>query len=333
MSDSSHDRVRILFGEALTTLRTLESESVHCVVTSPPYWQLRDYGHPEQLGLEETPQLFVARLVEIFREVRRVLRSDGTCWVNLGDTYVGGKNGGVGASSLTSHRNHNAVRAAAQALGGTRHRHAPGVQAKGLVGVPWRCALALQDDGWILRSEIIWQKPSAMPESVRDRPSRDHEHLFLLTKTQRYWYDADAIRTPLKAKTLTAHGAPDRVAKDDDPLNRTSKIARDNPRRIAKLDDEGRLVGANARTVWSIAQEPWSGKHTSTFPRELARRCIVAGCPVNGIVLDPFVGTATTIEAALAAGRRGVGIELNEALATEQERRLSGVQLGIGGVA
>lgn len=267
--------------------------------------------------MERTPDEFVERLCDIFDEVRRVLRSDGTCWVNLGDTYRDGE----------------------------------------LVGIPWMSAFGLKSRGWRLRGEIIWRKPNALPEVAADRPARCHEQLFLFAKDRRYWYDGDAIRTPLRPQTLTTHGRSLRVAgSETDKRNRAHGWSARTPVRQPKLGPDGRSMGAAARTVWqdaaeevierlrsalevgdesvwSIAHDRWKGEHTSTFPRALVRKCIVAGCPVDGVVLDPFLGTATTIEAALAAGRRGLGIELNEALATEQERRLSGVQLGIGGVA
>lgn len=326
--DICEGRGRVLFGEALERLRDLPDESVQTVVTSPPYWQLRDYGHPDQLGLEATPAEFVERMVGIFREARRVLRSDGTLWLNLGDTYVGGRNGGVGSSSLTPHRNHSAARAAQKAMGGKMHREVEGLKPKDMVGIPWRAALALQDDGWWLRSEIIWNKPSAMPESVRDRPTRAHEHVFLLSKSRHYHYDADAIRTPLKPKTYTAHGSPPRQVAEHDPHVKAANWAKSKAaRRVAKKDAEGKLMGANARTVWTIAQEPWHGKHTSTFPRKLARRCILAGCPVGGTVLDPFLGSGTTMAESLRLGRKAIGIEIAERCREEIESRLEGLQL------
>lgn len=324
--------VGVVFGESLDVLRTLPSESAHCIVTSPPYWQQRDYGHSEQLGLESSPEAFVERLTTIMREARRVLRTDGTCWINLGDSYTGGRTGGMGKTRLTSGRNHEAAKVAAariRARDGGTHRTAKGLKPKELVGIPWRVAFALQSDGWWLRSEVIWHKPSAMPECVRDRPSRDHEHVFLLTKSRHYYYDADAIRTPLRPKTLTAHGSPARTARTSDTLVRAANWARSSSaKRVAKRDPEGHIMGANARTVWSITQDRWFGAHTSTFPRALARRCILAGCPMGGLVLDPFVGTGTTLEVALQTSRRGLGIEINPEVGAEIERRLAWTQLG-----
>lgn len=274
-------RWAILPGDVRYRLAEIEAESVHTCVTSPPYWQLRDYGHEEQLGLEATPDEFVAHLVEVMRGVWRALRPDGTLWLNLGDTYLGGRCGGLGVSGLTSERNQDASRKVRAALGGKAHRTVPGLKRKNLVGIPWRVALALQADGWILRSDIIWHKPSAMPSSVRDRPTTDHEYLFLLAKSPRYYFDAGAIREP---------------AIDPEYAIATGSRSSDGLR--------------NRRTVWRVAQEPTSSEHTSTFPRALVRPCILAGAPVDGLVLDPFAGTGTTGVEALALARRFVGIEL-----------------------
>lgn len=388
--------VQILVGDCRTQLRELEAESVQCVVTSPPYWGLRDYGtgsweggdpgcehrntnaRPDhssrggllgtrgrqanaaaavtpmrgtcsrcgarrvdvQIGLEETPAEYIDRLVEVFREVHRVLRSDGTLWLNLGDTYVGGRSGGIGASSITSQRNQIAARAAWAATGrGKQHREAPGLKPKDMVGIPWRVALALQADGWWLRSDVIWHKPNPMPESVRDRPSRAHEYMFLLSKSARYYYDADAIRTALAPKTYTAHGAPPRRSKGTDALGRVAShnISTDIPERRPRLDEEGNIVGANRRTVWrlddlecsdvwSIPQEPYPHSHFATFPRALVEPCILAGAPAGALVLDPFLGSGTTIEVALSLGRCGAGIEANPEYLPLIERRIAGVQ-------
>lgn len=318
------DQVRILVGGALERLRELPDESVHCVVTSPPYWGLRDYGVEGQLGLEPTPDEYVGRLIEVFREVRRVLRSDGTCWLNLGDTYLAGMSGGIGPhSEITSQRNHEAVRQAQAAKGGARHRSAPGLKPKDLVGIPWRVALALQADGWWLRSDVIWHKPSPMPESVRDRPTRAHEYLFLLTKSSDYYFDQQAIAEPaltgargssfIKGKTGAAG------------LGRASRKARNeartrNKRSVWRLDD------VEAQDVWTIPQEPYPHSHFATFPKRLVQPCVLAGCPVDGVVLDLFGGSGTTGEVALELGRRSILIELNPEYLPLIEKRLQGVQ-------
>lgn len=272
---------QVLQGDAAEVLATLPADSVHCVVTSPPYWQLRDYGVEGQLGLEATPEEFVEKLVAIMREVRRVLRPDGIMWLNLGDSYAGG---GCGARDperwpKQSRNDHMPVHAKKRC----------GLAEKQLVGVPWRVALALQADGWWLRSEVIWHKPNAMPGALRDRPETSHEHVFLLTKRARYFYDSDAIRTPLAAKTMTALGTT-RAYDAGDALGkvRSANLSRDVPVRSTNVDENGEPVGANVRTVWTIATVPSPSKHYAMFPPELARRCILAGtsaagaCPLCG---------------------------------------------------
>jgi DNA modification methylase len=273
--------VSILNADCREALTQLADESVHCVVTSPPYWQLRDYDHPDQLGLEASPTKYVEALVAAFREVRRVLRRDGTLWLNLGDTYIGGRSGRMGSTAITSGRNHLAAQAAWKASGGRTHRRCPGFKPKDLVGIPWRVALALQTDGWWLRSDIVWHKPCPMPEPVRDRPTRAHEYLFLFARSERYYYRAEAIAEP---------------------------IAEQQP----CVDDGGQPVRTrNRRDVWTIAQEPFVKSHFSTFPTKLVEPCILAGCPLGGVVLDPFAGAGTTGLVADRLGRDAILIELN----------------------
>ena len=240
-----------------------------------------------------------------------MLRNDGTLWLNLGDTYMGGRSGGIGKTGLTSGCNHVAARLAWEAQGGRTHREALGLKPKDLVGIPWRVALALQVDGWWLRSDIIWHKPNSMPESVTDRPARAHEYLFLLSKSERYYYDGDAIREPLAAKTKTTYGTT-RRAKGNDALG---KVKADNfsktvPTRQPKLDADGNVMGASKRTVWAVATQPYKGAHFATFPPKLIEPCIKAGCPEGGTVLDPFCGAGTTGLVADRLGRRAVLIDL-----------------------
>lgn len=330
------DRFRVVIGDCREQLRALERESVHCVVTSPPYWQLRKYaeGDVDPLGLEATPQEYVKRIVRIMRLVRRALRADGTCWLNLGDTYMAGRSGGIGAGStlLGSQRNHEAMLGIPRDQ--TRHRRAPGLKEKDLVGIPWRVALALQADGWWLRSEVIWHKPAPMPECVRDRPTRAHEHLFLLTKSAEYWYDADAIRTPVADKTRSTYGNV-RATKGGGGKDRlepaAARISRAVPKRKAKLASDGTVLGANKRSVWSIAPYRWHGQHTSTFPPALVEPCILAGCPVGGTVLDPFCGSGTTLVKALELGRCALGIDNDPTVLEDIELRMAGTQLRLVG--
>jgi DNA modification methylase len=318
--------VRILEGDALAVLPTLGAGSVQMCVTSPPYWGLRDYGHAGQLGLERTPEEYVARMVAVFADVRRVLRDDGTLWLNLGDSYagapVGSFNGGgfKDASAKSGGRDLSGV---AQS-GRLNKLAASGLKAKDLVGIPWRVAFALQADGWYLRSDIIWSKPNPMPESVTDRPTKAHEYVFLLSKSERYAYDADAIKEPA-TDTGRENG---RDGRREDPRARPPGS---NPRTLARIDFTER--GRNARSVWTVATQPYRGAHFATMPPELARRCILAGCPVGGTVLDPFGGAGTTGLVADRLGRDAVLVELNPEYAALARRRILGDNPLFGDVA
>lgn len=254
---------RILHGDALSTLRTLPAESVHCVITSPPYWGQRDYGVPGQLGLEETVGVYLAKMVEVFAEVRRVLRKDGVAWVNMGDAYA--NDAKWGGSTSGKH-----VTALHGATGVGRGKRQTGLKAKDLVGVPWALAFALRSDGWYLRSDVIWHKPNAMPESVRDRPSMDHEHVFLLTKSPRYYYDADAIREPHRSLNRPP-GNKSRAFVDRDPQHHTGE------KRRPGQEQSYHAAGRNKRTVWTIATAPYKGAHFATFPPALVEPCLLAG--------------------------------------------------------
>jgi DNA modification methylase len=305
----------IILGDVLETLRGMESESVNCIVTSPPYWGLRDYGHENQLGLEKTPQEFVAKMVEVFEECRRVLRKDGTCWVNLGDSYTSGNREGHGTRIGNKQETNTGA-----CLHEVRVAMPEGLKPKDLVGIPWRVAFALQDAGWYLRSDIIWAKPNPMPESVTDRPTKSHEYIFLLTRSAKYWYDADAIAEPgqdwgSRDRTFSRHNA---VA--------FREIGQTPHGGLTNGDASG---GRNARTVWTIATQPYKEAHFATFPEELPKRCILAGCPEGGTVLDPFAGSGTTIAVAIALGRKGIGIELNPEYAALARKRISGVTPGM----
>ena len=285
--------VTVLNGDALEMLRTLPDGSVDCCVTSPPYWGLRDYGEDGQMGLESTPDEYVAGMVAVFAEVRRVLSDDGTLWLNLGDSYASNPASG-GASSPLLNGPQNATPSRA-------YTRPAGLKPKDLVGIPWRVAFALQADGWYLRSDIIWSKPNPMPESVRDRPTKAHEYVFLLSKSQRYHYDADAIAEKAEAKpqrrlTNPLHhpkGNPDGSMRNGLPMG------------------GGTMESRNKRTVWTIATKPYSEAHFATFPPELPTLCIKAGCPEGGTVLDPFGGAGTTAWVAKELGRKSVTIELN----------------------
>ncbi len=265
----THGTWEIRVGDVLDRLREMPDESVHCIVTSPPYWGLRDYGVAGQIGLEATPSEYLARMVEVFREVRRVLRSDGTCWINIGDSY-----GTRWASQRMSGR--------AGFAEGPRARLGPspaGTSEKNLIGMPWRLAFALQDDGWNLRSEIIWHKPNPMPESVTDRPSKSHEQIFLLSKSRRYFYDQEAVREPQTGTTHPRSSKPTPKSKlVEDKMNRAN--ARFQQATYGYTDVPG---GRNARSVWTIATQAFPEAHFATFPEELPRRCILAGTGERGV--------------------------------------------------
>jgi DNA modification methylase len=322
---------RILIGDVRQRLRELADESVHCVVTSPPYFGLRDYGCTGQIGLEATPYAYVAELVAVFRELRRVLRSDGTAWLNLGDSYAGGRCGARDPERWPKQSRNDHMPTGA--------KDRTGLAQKQRLMIPARVALALQDDGWWLRDEIIWHKPNPMPVSVSDRTTPAHEMLYMLAKSPRYAYDMDSIKTPAAASSMKRYAQPtindqQGGAKQDayerDGISRGSRRPNEILKSLAaqsKQDGAGnrQYTGFNARyagvamahprSVWSIATRPFKGAHFATFPPELARRCILAGCPLGGTVLDPFSGASTTGLISRKLGRGYIGIELNPAYA------------------
>jgi len=277
--------------DALALLRALPDNFVHCIVTSPPYYGLRNYGENGQIGLEDTPAQYVARLVEVFREAKRVLRNDGTCWVVLGDSYAA--NRGSGAKPVGEKQKTNS----GSLLGALRVPD--DLKEKDLIGIPWRVAFALQDDGWWLRNDIIWHKPNPMPESVTDRCTVSHEYVFLLTKAARYWYDADAIREP----------ASDWGTRDRSMLRggTTDPLLKHHGLNNCDFAD----IGRNRRTVWTVPTEPKPFQHFAMFPQKLIEPMILAGCPTGGIVLDPFMGSGTTALVAQRLGRHYIGCDLN----------------------
>jgi len=355
----SDSHVTIHRSDALTALRTMPDASVHCCVTSPPYWGLRDYGAPGQLGLEPTPEEYVARLVDVFREVRRVLRDDGTLWLNLGDSYAtgagkvgerpgGGAQGDAWLGSTSSGQ--DPKRSAPRPRGPTTQPNRmplAGLKPKDLVGIPWRVAFALQADGWYLRQDIIWHKPNPMPESVTDRPTKAHEYVFLLTKSATYFYDADAIAEPAtyahEAKYdngENGHGggvshkgqgsSTRKFRKTDKQRGHGRRHAGFNDRWDAMEKAEQCSGIRNRRSVWTIATKPYPEAHFATFPPELPELCIRAGCPEGGTVLDPFAGSGTTLWVAKENGRDGVGIELSADYCRLAARRCSQEVLDLG---
>jgi site-specific DNA-methyltransferase (cytosine-N4-specific) len=296
------DTVTLLLGDAIAQMRALPADSVDCIVTSPPYYGLRDYGTEGQYGLEPSPAAYVETMRQVFAEARRVLASDGTLWLNLGDSYAYPP-GSAGRQGKGQRDDRTFT---AEGLRGTRE-----VPPKNLLGIPWRVAFALQDDGWILRSEIIWAKRNLMPEAVTDRPTRAHEQIFMLTKRPRYWYDADAIR---EASTAQQEAHNQRYARQYEA--HTARAATTGqPGNVNSVGIHSRpgKGGRNARTVWTISQTPNPRAHFATFPLELPSRCIKAGCRPGGTVLDPFSGSGTTGAAARQLDRRYIGIDLNAA--------------------
>jgi site-specific DNA-methyltransferase (cytosine-N4-specific) len=306
-------------GDARAVLAGMPGQSADCIVTSPPYWGKRDYGVAGQYGHEDSPPAYVATMRDVFREARRVLADDGTCWLNLGDSYSASGGGATGIHAY---------------LGGhiTTHR-TPGMHAKNLLGLPWRVALALQDDGWILRNAVIWHKPNAMPESVRDRLSCRHELLFLFTKSPTYWFDLDPIREP--HKTITHRGQSGTRERGTSPPGRPGSRTRPpkygpgTPQitRAARYGDRrhrrGHPNGRNPGDVWPIPTRPYTGPHFAAYPIGLPLRCIAAGCKPGGMVLDPFTGSGTTGLAAIQLGRRFTGIDLSADFARLAAGRLA----------
>lgn len=344
-------------GDALAVLRTLSEDSVQCCVTSPPYYGLRDYGIEGQIGLERTPQEYVEKLVDVFTEVHRVLKPDGVLWLNLGDSYAtgagrvgdcpgGGKQGNRWKGGRGGHEGKHAYSESACGIGPLSQPNRmplPGLKPKDLIGIPWRVAFALQEAGWWLRSDVIWCKDNPMPESVQDRPTRAHEYVFLLSKSQHYFYDIEAIKEPGiyagpngKQQSPYAQGFGRRTKAEE--RERQDK-QRGHSRRHAGFNDRWDAmdkrqqcnVMRNVRSWWRINPEPIPEAHFATFPIRLAERCILAGSRIGDIILDPFAGAGTAWMACLKHGREFVGIELNPAyIEISKQRALKHFPLLVG---
>ena len=332
--------VQIICGDALMELAKLPDASVHCCITSPPYWGLRDYGCAGQFGLEKTPEEYVSKLVAVFQEVKRVLRDDGTLWLNLGDSYAGsGMTGGTDSKEGSAGRT-------ARMFHGNRRDTVIGLKQKDLIGIPWRVAFALQADDWYLRQDIIWAKPNPMPESVRDRCTKAHEYVFMLSKKARYYYDAEAIKEPIKntsaarlIQDIDSQVGSNRIpGKTNGPMKAVkfggNKQCPDTRLQSGKewhpsmagggtsyrnghsgyFDKDGKpLTGimANKKSVWTVTTQGYREAHFATFPPELIKPMVLAGCPEGGTVLDPFAGSGTTGMVAENLGRNSILIELN----------------------
>ena len=304
---------KILNTDALSGLLELENGSVDCIVTSPPYWGLRDYGVDGQLGLEKTPEEFVNNLCDIFDKAKDVLKDDGTLWLNLGDSYFNTQN---------SNRNGKSGTIGGDIRGGgeykTQKRYSDSLKQKDLVGIPWRVAFELQRRGWYLRQDIIWAKPNPMPESVKDRCTKSHEHIFLLTKSPKYYFDVEGIKEPAKTKgkALNAPVGGQKHLSLDDKFGHHTKREDGSPCNIA--DGMRRK-----RDVWFVPVNPFKEAHFATFPEALIVDCIIAGCPEGGTVLDPFMGAGTTAVVAKKNNRNSIGIELNSEYITIAENRIN----------
>jgi DNA modification methylase len=307
---------RILVGDVRERLRDLPDRSVQCCVTSPPYWGLRDYGVVGQLGMQQTPEAYVSEMADVFDEVRRVLRDDGTAWVNLGDSYQNAKGQAHGVDPKQPARRH-----------GLRPQDVsiPGLKPKDLVGIPWMFAFEARRRGWWLRSDIIWSKPNPMPESVTDRPTKAHEYIFLLSKSERYFYDADAIAEetvdPESRKGFTRSTATDSIEESGDAGYDGHRTRMG----IKALKQSGKIFTTrNKRTVWTVTTQPYPEAHFATYPEALIEPCILAGSRVDDTVLDPFCGSGTTGVVACRHNRHFIGVELNPQYAALAEKRITG---------
>lgn len=314
---------KVHFGDCRESLRAMAAADVKAqmCVTSPPYFGLRDYGHDGQIGLEETPEQFIAELVEVFRCVRDVLADDGTLWVNIGDSYA--RTGGSDRKPSASATVGSTLRSMEQMP--NRQQRAPeGLKEKDLIGIPWMLAFALRADGWYLRSEIIWHKTNPMPESVTDRPTKAHEQIFLLSKSPKYFYDHEAAKEPALSGppgNKTHRGATAYAEGDD--KHRTKAGLSDYAARARARAETGEPETRNRRSVWSIATRPYKGAHFATFPPALIEPCILAGSRPGDIVLDPFMGSGTTAAVAIEHGRQFIGCELNPDYKPLQDERIA----------
>ncbi len=309
---------KILIGDCLLSMASMSDQSVNCCVTSPPYFGLRDYGHDGQIGLEETPEAYVTKMVEVFREVRRVLRDDGTVWLNIGDSYAGS---GKGRNADGSHQeggkqgtNRGTI------LGSLVKTKSPNCKPKDLIGIPWMLAFALRSDGWYLRQDIIWHKPNPMPESVEDRCTKAHEYIFLLSKSERYFFDSEAMKEP----SVSEKPMGNKRHKYADAYN--AGISEEHRTKAGLVALAGiKWETRNRRSVWTVNTKPYKGAHFATYPPELIRPCIKAGCPKGGVVLDPFGGSGTTAQVAIEEGRRAIICELNPDYAPLIQQRIENV--------
>jgi DNA modification methylase len=310
---AQNERQALLCGDCLALLRKIPSNSVNCCVTSPPYFGLRDYGMDGQIGLEQTPDEYISKLVEVFREVKRVLRDDGTLWLNLGDSYAGSGRGLMGDGTPSDRGNAKQGTNRGTTVGVFTKPDTTGLKQKDLIGIPWRVAFALQADGWYLRQDIIWHKPNPMPESVKDRCTKAHEYIFLLSKSPKYYFDSEAIKEPYSDSYLKDKRHGNAKTKHENWKDYSSQGT--NVQTPTQLHDnmfsKDLGTGKNKRSVWTVTTKPFKGAHFATFPPDLIEPCVLAGCPENGVVIDPFNGAGTVGVVSFKNNRNYVGVELN----------------------
>lgn len=341
----------ILQGDCLEMVKTLPDNCIDCCVTSPPYYGLRDYGVSGQIGLEETPEEYIQKLVAVFREVKRVLKDDGTLWVNLGDSYAGGAGRWGGIENITKSQNTN--KGSLTQIGNASKWHHASIKQKDLIGIPWMLAFALRNDGWYLRQDIIWHKPNPMPESVKDRCTKSHEYIFLLSKSPHYYFDYEAIQeeaTGYDGRKDTMLKGSNKYTQECMPgMQKQEMASRAHERwKFKNLQDKGQTTQTmherraegkqdilypvrNKRDVWRVPTKPNKEAHFATYPEELIKPCILSGCRQDGVVLNPFFGSGTTGRVATALGRNYIGCELNPEYVKIAEKRTSDVQLTIMG--
>ena len=314
-------------GNSVDVLKTFPDESIDCCITSPPYYGLRDYGMEDQIGLEETPEAYIQRLVDVFHEVKRVLKKDGTLWLNIADSYWGSGSRGydfTGKMSEASKLQSNSkgtinLSRIPKLVGNTT----TGIKNKDLIGIPWMLAFALRTDGWYLRQDIIWHKPNPMPESVKDRCTKSHEYIFLLSKSPHYYFDYEAIQEPCVSETRSENikFGGNKYGDNDD-----KKFA------IYYGNEWTPTENRNKRDVWSITTKAVREAHFATYPEELVEPCILAGCSRGGVILDPFFGSGTTGRVALHLNRHFIGIELNPEYIDIAHNRTNNVQMSLVGL-
>lgn len=330
----------IYCGNSADILKTMPADSVNCCVTSPPYYGMRDYGCDQQIGLEYSPEEYIGKLADVFDEVKRVLRNDGTLWVNIGDSYAGSGKGAANypasSSGYMQKTNHGSL-----SIKGTKPYRGGDIKSRDLIGIPWMLAFELRKRGWYLRQDIIWAKPNPMPESVKNRCTKSHEYIFLLSKSPRYYYDAEAISEPVADSSVKRYAQNIALQKGSYAYGKKNgNMKAVMPRYGGKKYSENPDVffrtksgsayefrpKRNKRDVWTISTKPYKGAHFATFPEDLITPCILAGCPEGGIVLDPFCGTSTVGVVCYRFNREYIGIDINQEYCHLSEERLSAMQ-------